>query len=65
MALSIAAYGFLLAERLAVDKSMGGKKNFPYAKCLQFPKISSPAAVLRALRHAVTSITTLRQRLSY
>ena len=27
-ALSIAAYGFLMAERLAADKSVGGKKNF-------------------------------------
>ncbi len=26
--LSIAAYGFLMAERLAADKSVGGKKNF-------------------------------------
>jgi hypothetical protein len=27
-ALSIAAYGFLMAERLVADKSVGGKKNF-------------------------------------
>jgi len=27
-ALSIAAYGFLMAERLVTDKSVGGKKNF-------------------------------------
>jgi hypothetical protein len=27
-ALSIAAYGFLMAERLGADKSVGGKKNF-------------------------------------
>ncbi|QDL38486.1 hypothetical protein EUB48_15190 [Rhodoferax sediminis] len=27
-ALSIAAYGFLMAERLVTDKSLGGKKNF-------------------------------------
>jgi Transposase DDE domain len=26
--LSIAAYGFLMAERLVADKSVGGKKNF-------------------------------------
>jgi hypothetical protein len=26
--LSIAAYGFLMAERLIADKSVGGKKNF-------------------------------------
>jgi SRSO17 transposase len=27
-ALSVAAYGFLMAERLLADKSVGGKKNF-------------------------------------
>ena len=64
-ALSIAAYGFLMAERLAADKSVGGKKTSSNAKCLPFPRIASPAAVLRAQRHVVTSITSLRQRLSY
>ena len=64
-ALSIAAYGFLLAERLVADKPVGGKKTSPHAKCLPFPRITSPAAVLRAQRHMATSITTLRHRLSY
>jgi hypothetical protein len=64
-ALSIAAYGFLMAERLVTDKSVGGKKTSSPAKCLPFPRITSPAALLRAQRHVATSITTLRQRLSY
>ncbi len=58
-ALCIAAYGFLMAERLTADKPVGGKKNSPHAKCLPFP------AVLRAQRHVGNSITTLRHRLGY
>ena len=64
-ALSIAAYGFLMAERLVTDKSVGGKKTSPHAGCLPFPRITSPAGVLRAQPHVATSITTLHQRLSY
>jgi SRSO17 transposase len=64
-ALSIAAYGFLMAERLAADKSVGGKKTSSNATYLPFPRITSPAEVLRAQRHVATSITTLRHRLSY
>jgi SRSO17 transposase len=63
--LSIAAYGFLMAERLIADKPVGGKKTSSNAKCLPFPRITSPAAVLRAQRHADHSITTLRLSLSY
>lgn len=64
--MSIAAYGFLMAERLIADMSVGGKKTSSNAKCLPFPRITSPpAAVLRAQRHVGTSITSLRQRLSY
>jgi SRSO17 transposase len=63
--LSIAAYGFLMAERLNADKSVGAKKTSSHAKCLPFPRITSPAAVLRAQRHVDHSITTLRLRLSY
>ena len=37
-ALSIAAYGFLMAERLAADKSDGGKKNFIARKVPDLPK---------------------------
>ena len=47
-ALSIAADGFLMAQRFFTDKSVGSKKTSPHAKCLQFPRIASPVAVLRA-----------------
>ena len=63
--MSIAAYGFLMAERLVADKSVGGKKTLSNARCLPFPRITSPAVVLRAQRHVPTSFTTLRHRLSY
>jgi len=49
--LSIAAYGFLMAERLLADKPVNGKKTSSNAKCLPFPRITSHAAVLRAERH--------------
>lgn len=64
-ALSIAAYGFLMAERLIADMPAGGKKTSSNARCLPFPRITSPAAVLRAQRHVQTPITTLRHLLSY
>ncbi len=37
-ALSIAAYGFLMAERLVADKSVGGKKNFIARQVPAIPK---------------------------
>jgi SRSO17 transposase len=37
-ALSIAAYGFLMAERLKADKSVGGKKNFAARQVPSLPK---------------------------
>ncbi|WP_336692550.1 IS701 family transposase [Delftia acidovorans] len=37
-ALSIAAYGFLMAERLIADKSFGGKKNFIERQVPALPK---------------------------
>ena len=37
-ALSIAAYGFLMAERLVADKSVGGKKNFIARQVPALPK---------------------------
>ncbi|WP_404300546.1 IS701 family transposase [Alicycliphilus denitrificans] len=37
-ALSIAAYGFLMAERLIADKSVGGKKNFIERQVPALPK---------------------------
>jgi SRSO17 transposase len=39
--LSIAAYGFLMAERLIADKPVGGKKISSNAKCLPLPRITS------------------------
>jgi len=63
--LCIAAYGFLMAERLIADRPAGSKKTSPHAKCLPFPPITSPAAVLRAQRHVPHSITSLRHLLDY
>lgn len=63
--LSIATYALLMAERLIADKPVGGKKTSPNAKCLPFPRISSPGAVLRAQRHLPHSITALRHQRSY
>ena len=37
-ALSIAAYGFLMAERLVADKPVGGKKNFIERKVPALPE---------------------------
>lgn len=62
--LSIAAYGFLMTERLIADKTVGGKKTPSHAKCLPFPMITSPEAALRAQRHVENSIATLRHRLT-
>ena len=65
-ALCIAAYGFLMAERLTAEKPLGGKKTSQSARCLTFPKITSRGAVAqRAQRHVPTSITSLRHLLSY
>lgn len=55
----------LMAERLIADKSVGGKKTSSNAKCLPFPGITFPTAVLRAQRQLEASIATLRHRLSY
>ena len=63
--LSIAAYGFPMAERLLADKPVGGKKTPSNAQCLPCPRIASRAAVLRAQRHVEHSITALRLSLSY
>ncbi len=62
--LSIAAYGFLMAERLIAEQSDSNKKTSSY-RCLPFPRMTSRAAVLRAQRHVPTSITSLRHSLSY
>lgn len=51
--LSIAAYVFLMAQRLKTGSSdAGGKKTSPNAKCLQFPRITSLGAVPRAASRA-------------
>jgi SRSO17 transposase len=67
--LSIAAYGYLVAQRLKQEQSprngQGEEKFFSNAKCLRFPQITSPvAASQRAQRHMPNSITTLRLQLS-
>jgi SRSO17 transposase len=55
--LSIAAYGFLMAERLIADKPVGGKKNFIERKVPALPKDYIPrgsparAAARRSLDH--------------
>ncbi|KVK85928.1 hypothetical protein WJ47_28005 [Burkholderia ubonensis] len=56
--LSIATYGFLMAERLIAEQSGSSKKTSSH-KCLPFPRITSHAAVLRGQRHVPTSITSL------
>jgi len=63
--LCIVAYGYLMAQRLTVGIQTDGKKTSPNAKCLPFPRITSPAAALRAQRHVPDSIPSLRHRLSY
>jgi hypothetical protein len=64
--LSIAAYGFLMAQRLkmGLDAEAEVKKTSSNARCLPFPKISSPGEARRAQRHVPDSITTLRILLS-
>ena len=64
-ALCIAAYGFLMAERLMPTNPSAARKPSPHARCLPFPLIASAAAVLRPQRHAANSIPTLRQPLAY
>lgn len=54
--LCIAAYGFLVSERLAGR----GQKSAIHARNLPYPKISCRAAPQRAQRHVSNSIATLR-----
>ncbi|MGF6640934.1 SRSO17 transposase [Paraburkholderia sp. MM6662-R1] len=58
--LSLAAYGFLMAQRLRMQSDGRDKKTSLNARCLPFPRITSPGAVQRAQRHVPDSITTLR-----
>ena len=62
--LSIAAYGFLVAEQLTAGKRSGAKKTSSNAKCLPFPQVTLRAAAQRAQRHVPSSIATLRHQLS-
>jgi len=63
--LSIAAYGFLMAQRLTMGSSEAEiKKTSPSARCLPFPKISCPGEARRAQRHVADSIRALRVLLS-
>ena len=61
--LSIAAYGFLLAQRLRHPDEIGGKKTPHNAKSLPYPRITNLAAAHRAQRHVPSSITSLRMRI--
>jgi hypothetical protein len=61
--LSIAAYGFLMAQKLKSGGNASGKKTSSTAKCLPFPKIMSLGAAQRAQRHVANFITTLRLQL--
>lgn len=64
-ALSIAAYGFLMAERLVADKSVGGKKNFIARQVPALPEDYIPrgsparAAARGHLDHDTTPTTEL------
>jgi SRSO17 transposase len=58
-ALCIAAYGFLMAERLSADQAVGGKKNSPFRQMPAVPDDyiprGSPRAATRANFHHVTA----------
>ena len=60
--LCIAAYGFLLAQRLTAPKKLCPIRFS--AKCLPYPKASGRGAPLRRQRHVPDSITTLRLELA-
>ena len=60
--LSIAAYGFLLAERFAQPKKLCNIRF--WARSLPYPPTSGPAAPLRRQRHVPDSIATLRLELA-
>ncbi|ONR64949.1 hypothetical protein A8E23_25230 [Burkholderia cenocepacia] len=59
--LCIAAYGFLVAQRLIQGDS---KKTPRYATHLPYPQITCHAGPQRAQRHVANSITTLRWRIA-
>ena len=59
--LCIAAYGFLVAQRLIQG---GSKKTLRSAIHLPYPRITCHAGPQRAQRHVADSITTLRWRIA-
>lgn len=61
--LSIAAYGFLMAQLLRHPDDVG-KKTPLNAKNLAYPRITNPAEAQRTQRHVPSSITTLRLRVA-
>lgn len=63
--LSMAAYGFPMAERLIAGKPVGDKKTSSNAKCLPFSKITLLVAVLHTQRHVATWITPLHHLLNH
>lgn len=63
-ALTIAAYGFLVAERLTAPGGRSAKKTSSSAKCLTFPPITSRVAARRAQRHVAQSLATIRHLLA-
>jgi hypothetical protein len=62
--LSVATYGYLMAQRLRTGKEVSGKKPLCNAKCLPFSKITSLGAAQRTQRHVPNSMTRLRLRLA-
>ncbi len=62
-ALAIAAYGFLLAERLATGTPVSAKTS-QHARHLLFPKITLRGEVRRAQRHTADSLATIRYQLT-
>ncbi len=63
--LSIAAYGFLMAERLAAVKSEEIKKNFLERQIPALPADYIPRGSPARAAHVTNSITTLRHQLSF
>jgi hypothetical protein len=62
--LAIAAYGFLMAQRLKADSDgRENQKTFPLARRLAFPRITFLGIGQGAQRPVADSITTLRLRL--
>ncbi len=62
--LAIAAYGFLMAQRLKDGNVAGSKKTSSSANCLPYPNISALGQPQQAQRHVPDSITTLRLQLA-